>query len=74
MWLYKKGVVIPFKSQAQKNYMFAHEKEIGPKVVNEFAQASKGMKLPSFAPGIPKPTQASGIKPIQSPWVKMGKK
>jgi len=53
---------MPFKSQAQERWAHteAGKKALGKKVLNEFDQASKGMKLPErLRP--PKP-QFKGIK------------
>ena len=37
---------MPFKSDAQRKYMFAHPEVLGEKGLHEWAHASKGMKLP----------------------------
>lgn len=37
---------MPFKSDAQRKFFNANRKKIGAKVVDEFNEASKGMKLP----------------------------
>lgn len=36
---------MPFKSKAQMKYMFAHKKELGSKVVSEFAKATSKKKM-----------------------------
>lgn len=41
---------MPYASDAQRRYFNANREEIGPKVVDEFNQASKGKKLPERAP------------------------
>jgi len=37
---------VPFKSNAQRKYMFANPEVLGKKALHEWAHASKGMKLP----------------------------
>jgi len=43
---------MPFKSNKQRKFFNvpANKEKIGPKVVDEFNQASKGMKLPEVKP------------------------
>jgi len=41
---------VPYVSDKQRRYFNANRDEIGPKVVDEFNQASKGKKLPERAP------------------------
>ena len=41
---------MPYVSQKQRGYFNANRKKIGPAVVDEFNQASKGMDLPEKAP------------------------
>lgn len=57
----RKEYPMPYKSEAQRRYFHAHKKELGAKVVEEFDQASKGLKLPAHVPAPPRP-KASGRK------------
>ena len=43
------GKQVPYKSDKQRRFFNANRKEIGPKVVDEFNESSKGMKLPEKA-------------------------
>lgn len=47
----KKGFSIPYKSDKQRKYFHYAESKglIKPSVVNEFDEASKGMKLPEYS-------------------------
>jgi hypothetical protein len=47
------GKPMPYASQKQRGYFNANRKKIGPAVVDEFNQASKGMDLPEKAPQPP---------------------
>jgi hypothetical protein len=38
---------MPYKSEAQRGYFHAHEKELGAKTVKHWDKASKGKKLPA---------------------------
>lgn len=40
---------MPYASDRQRRFFNANKKTIGPKVVDEFNEASKGMKLPEKA-------------------------
>lgn len=40
---------MPYKSMSKMRFMNANKKKIGPAVVDEFNEASKGMKLPERA-------------------------
>lgn len=40
---------MPYSSDRQRRFFNANKKKIGPAVVDEFNEASKGMKLPERA-------------------------
>ncbi len=44
------GKQVPYKSDKQRRFFNVNRDKIGPKVVDEFNDESKGMKLPEKAP------------------------
>jgi len=54
---------MPFKSRAQQGYLNAHPEILGPAALEEWNKASKGLKLPKYAPRKLKSFRAKRSKP-----------